>query len=445
MLRSSLLQALLFFSVSPLLAAESLPSTHLDDTIVRVRVFDLERPGTITLKAEAGPIDFYGDGRLLLTLPAGRTASVELSGARVRVRVASTVEDAGILMARPRPGAVMRLTAGRTSRAYRGDLEVAPEGTALRLINVISLEDYVPSVVPVEYPFQEIEGVKAQTILVRTYAVKSRGRFGTHDLVDHVQSQVYRGLESETRLAREVASQTRGEILTYQGQPIEAVYSSSSGGHTADNDAVWQGRPLAYLRGRPDPYDRIAPHHRWNQSVDRGQLLRALSQAYGFNVSDFSVAGTSREGRVTSVRLHGSRELVEQGNAFRLKVNAAMGREVLRSTFFTVQRQGAQYVFSGGGWGHGVGMSQFGARQQAIQGHTYQEILAFYFQGAVLDRWGYGGAPMAVTANPPASRVERPAERGPVATTERPESTTTPRPRRTEPTRTANQPQRVGW
>ena len=114
-------------------------------------------------------------------------------------------------------------------------------------------------------------------MLVRTYALKSRGKYGDYDLVDHVGSQVYRGIESETPIARRAADETQGQVLTHRGDLIEAVYSSSSGGHTADNDAIWNGRPLPSLRGRQDPYDRGAPDHEWTTSVDRRELHRALS------------------------------------------------------------------------------------------------------------------------------------------------------------------------
>jgi stage II sporulation protein D len=369
-----------------------------------------------------------------------------VNGSRVTARAYSAIEDAALVVARPRAGATLRLMASGVSRAYRGELEVTADGRSLRLVNVLSLEDYIPSVVPLEYPFQEIEGVKAQTILVRTYALRSRGRFDTHDLVDHVLSQVYRGIESETPLSLQAAARTRGEILTFESQPIEAVYSSSSGGHTADNETVWNGPPRPYLRGRADPYDHISPLHRWNETVDRRRLLQALSRAYGFQVTGFSIASTSPEGRTTRIRLHGSRELVEQANAFRLKLNEAFGRQVLRSTFFTVQRQGERYVFTGRGFGHGVGMSQFGARQQAILGRTYGEILSFYYQGAVLERWYPVGGPVASLAESDPRPAETPTHRPlePAADAMPEEAAPSPV-QRPAPTQVREKTHRVGW
>ena len=88
------------------------------------------------------------------------------------------------------------------------------------------------------------------------------------------------GVDRLTDAATEAARQTQGEVLMYHGELVEAVYFSSSGGHTADNDAVWQGKPVPYLRGVSDPYDAASPHANWRVVVSRDRLLRALSTRY---------------------------------------------------------------------------------------------------------------------------------------------------------------------
>jgi stage II sporulation protein D len=399
---------LLFLAVlllTPLAAAD-------DDLTVRVRLMDRERPSSVSVRAETGPADVLVDDRLLLTLTAGSSASFELSGGRVTARAFSSIESGSVVTVRPHQGAHLLLTAGRAGRPYRGALELFEDQRSLSIVNVVQLEDYISSVLPAEYPFPEIEGVKAQAILVRTYALKQAGRFGRHDVVDHVGSQVYRGMESETPLARQAARTTSGEVLTYGGNLIEAVYFSSSGGHTADNESIWDGSPLPYLRGRPDPFDGNSPLHRWQESVDRDRLLRGLTRHYGMNVSGISVARTSPEGRVTAVRIHGPRERVEQANRFRLTVNDLMGRQVLKSTFFTLERRGNNYHFTGRGFGHGVGMSQYGAREKAVQGYSYRDILSFYYSGVTLERRApdtITPEPMIADAPPPARIEPRPA------------------------------------
>ena len=380
--------------VTPLASAD-------DDITVRVRLLDRERPATVSVRAVQGQADLVVDGRLILTLAPGASAAVELSGGRVTARAFSSIESGALVTVRPHAGASLELLAGRIARPYRGEIEFFHHERSLAIVNVVPLDDYVSSVIPAEYPFPEIEGVKAQAVLIRTYVLKQQGRYGRHDVVDHVGSQVYRGIESETPLARQAADITRGEVLTHGGNLIEAVYYSSSGGHTADNESIWDGAPLAYLRGRPDPFDGNSPLHRWNENVDRDRLLRALTRHYGFNVSGISVDRTSPEGRVTSVRIHGARERVEQANRFRLTVNDLLGRQVLKSTFFTLERRGNTYAFSGRGFGHGVGMSQYGAREKAKQGFDYLDILSFYFRGVTLERRAPLEAPEPLMADAP--------------------------------------------
>lgn len=370
-----------------LLSAVLSPVFASDDVSVRVRILDLERPDSATFVSGNGPLDILIDGRLVATLNENGNVRVERNAGRVTVRALSVVESGTVITLRSRPGTHLSLMRGtQVSAEYHGDLEVQVVDGSMALINVVPLNDYVASVIPSEYPFDEIEGVKAQAVLVRTYALRSRGRFGTYDLVDHTGSQVYRGLLAETSVSRQAAVETQGEILTYNGQPIEAVYHSTSGGHTANNESIWDGAALPYLRARPDPYDHRSPLHTWTERTDRNRLLRALSRHYGFNVTGISVVSTSSEGRVMSVRLHGSLERVEQGNRFRLTVNNLLRGNVLKSTNFTMTQSGSNYVFSGRGFGHGVGMSQYGAREQARQGRSYSDILTFYYTGVNLER-----------------------------------------------------------
>lgn len=370
-----------------LIAAVLSPVLASDDVSVRVRILDLDRPSSATFTAQNGALDILVDGRLVVTLNSGGNVSVERSGSRVTVRALSAIESGNVVTLRSHQGTHLGLMNGRAmTAAYHGDMEARIAEGTLALINVVPLNDYVASVIPTEYPFEEIEGVKAQAVLVRTYALRSQGRFGVYDLVDHTGSQVYRGLTVETTVSRRAANETRGEILTYLGQPIEAVYHSTSGGHTANNESIWDGAPLPYLRARPDPYDHRSPLHTWTERTERSRLLSALSSHYGFNVTGISVGATSPEGRVTLVRIHGSVERVEQANRFRLTVNNVLRRNVLKSTYFTVERSGSNYVFTGRGFGHGVGMSQYGAREQARQGRSYREILAFYYTDVTLER-----------------------------------------------------------
>src|SRR5690606_29870346 len=113
---------------------------------------------------------------------------------------------------------------------------------------------------------------KALAVAVRTYTLRSRGKFGdAYDHVDHVLSQVYRGADGLDPIALAAARETAGEVLTHRNELIEAVYFASSGGHTADNEFVWDADARPYLRGIPDPFD-AHPDRNWRTEISRDDL-----------------------------------------------------------------------------------------------------------------------------------------------------------------------------
>src|SRR5690606_23652204 len=153
--------------------------------------------------------------------------------------------------------------------------------------------------------------------------------------------QVYRGSEGVTDLARRAARETEGLVLTYRGAPIEAVYFSSSGGITANNDDVWDANPLPYLRGKEDPFDTSSPHQHWRAKLSRNELLDELSDRFGSRVSGFVIGQRSPDGRVARVELlleSGNRREIS-ANAFRLAVTDRFGVHSVRSTLFDVRRE----------------------------------------------------------------------------------------------------------
>ena len=368
-----------------LLTLASAASAQNNGPFVRVHVLGSAGLSRATLEAVDGPVSIFVDqeNAPLAVLGAGESATVERSGRTVRVVTPRRTHQAEKVEVVTTPGALISLQSGTHRRRYAGSLLVdhAPKRpTVLRLINHVPLEPYVASVVASEYPFSEPEGVKAQAILARTYVLRSAGKYGSYDVFDDTRSQVYKGHDAATNLTRAAVNATRGEVLLYSGALAEATYSSSSGGHTASNEDVWDGRPVPYLRGRPDPYDKAAPDHRWTTTAEVAGVHRALSRRFGGAVTGAEVIERASSGRVKRVRLKGSGKTIS-GSDFRVAVNAAFGIRTIRSTNFSLERSGNRYRFNGRGFGHGVGMSQYGAQGQARDGRTYRDILDFYFAG----------------------------------------------------------------
>ena len=377
------LRRLLLLALLPL--AATAPRAQ-DADVIRVRVFASTNAGSGQLLADGAAVVVRADGRVVATLPAGDRVGVRAAAGRVRLDYPGGTVDARLVEALPAPGGRVGVRVGSGHRRYDGAVrvDVDPQA-ALRLIAHVPIEPYVASVIAGEYPFPEIEGVKAQAVLARTYALQRRGQHGDYDVVDTVMDQVYPGAEAANARTRRAAEETRGEVLSYAGAIAEVYYGSSNGGYTANNEDIWDTRTaVPYLRARPDPYDRVSPDASWRTTVGVDRLHAALGRHFGGTVTGFELLDRGPDGRVRRIRLSGSQSREVNAYEFRMATIRQIGGRIMRSTMFDVRREGSEYVLSGGGWGHGVGLSQYGAHGQAREGRSYREILDFYFAGTTL-------------------------------------------------------------
>ena len=278
------------------------------------------------------------------------------------------------------------------SKTFTGGLYLAPapeQTSTLLVVNEVPIEDYVASVVASEYGLDDREGTKAMAVVARTYGLFASEKFGgAYDQADGTASQVYEGADAVTDRSRRATEATAGEVLTYNENLIQAVYFSSSGGHTASNEDVWKADDsIPYLRGKEDPYDSSSPHHNWSATVDRSSLLQALTRNRSTLVDGFTIDERAPHGRVRTINVLQSSgpDHTMNANAFRLTVNRGVAGAPLKSTWFDARRQGNQYVFNGHGFGHGVGLSQYGAHEMADRGKSYREILRFYYTSVEIE------------------------------------------------------------
>lgn len=334
---------------------------------------------------------------------------------RTRLRVTS---DAGYLRV--------------NDRHYAGSITIQPNAYgSYTVVNAVPLETYLRGVVPHEVgsgaPFA---AMAAQAILARTYALKNLHRFQVDDyqLCANTHCQVYKGLTGTHPRADEAIRQTSGLVLTYNGELVDAVYSSTNGGISAAFEDVWDGDPRPYLRRQADiahqpgkPLDLrqessfqaflaqregfneagVSRLFRWEFSLSLEELntqLRAGQDYLGIPMPTWSsIAGMqilerSASGRVQVMQLdlqtaEGIRSILLRKDQVRL----AFPR--LYSTLFRIEplKQGerlAGYRFIGGGFGHGVGLSQYGSYTLARQGFNAAQILAFYYPGTTLASLG---------------------------------------------------------
>lgn len=298
-------------------------------------------------------------------------------------------------------------------RPFRGAIEVVARDGQLTFVNVVSLEEYLAGVVNAEMGPRgpaERAALEAQAIVSRTYALANRGRFGSagYDLLAGVSDQVYGGVASETADGRAAVRGTAGVVLTYRGQLITPFFHSTCGGRTADPEEAFRNvRRRPYLRSVSDRkpggfYCDISPRFSWRVEWDgatlRDILRRTVPATLGIDADavdvlrDVYVRRRGRSGRVTDLRIVVSDgEVPVPGWAVRRVLETPEGT-VLGGTLIEVDvsHEGdrlTQLTVTGRGWGHGVGMCQWGAVGRARAGQDARTILQTYFPGTKLVRW----------------------------------------------------------
>ena len=386
--RQALVGVALLVGLLAALPASAQPAPS-DTTQVRVRISQPSAVEAVDLTVEEGPLAVHlpGGGAPVMRLQSGETTTLGLRQSDVYIRHRDNGLYATELRLRPvGMDATWRLSVKDETRTYSGGLYLAPatqSASGLLAVNHVPIEDYVASVVAGEYGLDDRAGARAMAVVARTYGLFTSEKFGgTYDQADGTASQVYKGASAVTDASRAAARATAGEVLTHNRTLIQAVYFSSSGGHTADNEDVWEAKqPIPYLRGRDDPYDDASPHHTWSATINRSALLQGLTRRRGTSVKGFTIGDRAPHGRVTTINVLQSDGTTHEmnANAFRLTANRAVDGAPLKSTWFDARRSGSRYVFDGRGFGHGVGLSQWGAHAMAQQGESYRDILRYYY------------------------------------------------------------------
>lgn len=278
-------------------------------------------------------------------------------------------------------------------RRYRGSLELRHRGAGLTAVNIVPVDDYLLSVVPEEMPTDwPVEALKAQSIAARSFALKSRGRHAAegYDLCTTTHCQLYKGIASEKTASTAAVRATRGEVLTYGGQPIEALFHTDSGGMTESSEDVW-GSHVPYLRAVRDTPLGTMP---WTKTVSTADLEKKLA-AKGHNIGRLRTielsplaVGRAAKDRTTSGRV---RAMTVTGTKGSVTLSGTAWRSLLglKSTLFSAKLTKDTVTFTGFGAGHGLGISQWGAKRLAETGSSYADILHHYYTGVTLQHNSY--------------------------------------------------------
>lgn len=291
--------------------------------------------------------------------------------------------------------------------SYAGVLELRTTAEGIVIINELPLETYLCKVVPSEMPCSyELEALKAQAVCARSYAYQQMAGFGYPEYEAHVNDstdyQVY-GNSQAKESANQAVMETQGQVVRYQGQIVTTYYYSTSCGKTAGLEA-WGTQPnegnqylqSVEVRDENGDYEAGLPWYRWEAKIPVRTLSVLISQNTGTNIGTLQNVEITKSGaggvalQICATGDAGT-AIVETENKIRRALGGS-GYDIVRqdgttvassallpSAFFTIQRQGDTFVISGGGFGHGIGMSQNGANEMAKKGKNYIDILTLFF------------------------------------------------------------------
>ncbi|MBF8982137.1 SpoIID/LytB domain-containing protein [Lutibacter sp. B2] len=328
-------------------------------------------------------------------------------------------------------------------KKYRGKI-IAKRFTDsdLTIINKLKLQEYLYGVLPREISGNwPIEAQKAQAVAARNYAMVSIGNHDEHgfDLCGTTHCQVYGGYDSENPRSIQAVDETNGKVLTCNGKIVTTFYHSNSGGYTENAENVWSS-PLDYIKGVEDPYSIGAPNDRWEKVYSRQEIegILASKELYVGSLENLIIKERSQSGRVLKMEIVGTSgsEILEKN-----KIRSIFGYNNIKSTLFDINggndtmqnilgdidqpytknniangyvindeevkkinntekqyiydgtnytntnvgNSSSNYTFVGKGWGHGLGMSQWGAKKMAEEGFTYEEILKHYYTDTIIE------------------------------------------------------------
>ncbi|MGC8972527.1 MAG: SpoIID/LytB domain-containing protein, partial [bacterium] len=256
------------------------------------------------------------------------------------------------------------------SITYRGGLRIISRNDDMFIINMLPIEEYLYGVVPAEVPYYwHIEALKAQAVLARTYALKciinSAGK--DYDLENTQNFQVYKGKSGEYSTTTEAVNSTRGEIIFYGDSIANVYFHSTCGGHTESAKNIWNIPNSPYLTGVECPYCNDSPWSEWERSIKREEWDKIIKS------SEIEIEYDS-SGRI--LRLNGI-DGTKIRSIFNLPSTLIIGIEV----------RDKEVIIKGKGFGHGVGVCQWGMKKMAELGFSYKDIISYYLPGVTIDAY----------------------------------------------------------
>ncbi|MCX5677745.1 MAG: SpoIID/LytB domain-containing protein [Candidatus Omnitrophica bacterium] len=348
-----------------------------DPIVVRVSIMDDKDSVYLSVK-DAYKIYAINSDRVLM------------SGPRLATNISATKDGLMVGAKELKMGGISVKAEGKTriyvgGRLFRGDVDIIrKENNKLMLINHIGLEDYLYGVLYHEVSHRwPMEALKSQAIAARTFALYQarQNKMQPYDLRSDIYSQVYGGSTSERWSTTMAVNVTKGKILVYNGDILPAYYHATCAGSTEDAANLWKV-DIPPLKGVICNFCVRSPHYKWTKEVPLWSLENKLREnSYKIDkIASVNILSRNESGRVDKMEIKDSAgvSILLTGKDFR----QIMGPNELRSTKFEASIKYGSLMIEGRGWGHGVGMCQWGAFSMASQGKKAEDILKFYYPGA---------------------------------------------------------------
>ena len=291
-------------------------------------------------------------------------------------------------------------------KRYRGKIQVSSSNNSIDLINLVSLEDYVKGVLAKEMPLgkknENYEALKALAVCVRTYAIRKMndGKL-YYDLYDNTNDQVYGGVDAENPLSNKAADETDNLILKFNGVPALLYYHSTCGGYTESVQNVFTKNSVPYLitiKDGDEPYCNISPRFTWQEVYTRDDIVNRLKNYSlldnsNYELEDISINDRFESGRVAELEIKvidesgEQKSLILRGNEIRSILRTSDNKNILWSTMFDITTHLNSIVLNGKGFGHGVGLCEWGAIALSRNGWNFNAILQHYYPGTYLEKY----------------------------------------------------------
>lgn len=340
-----------------------------------LRVAVMNETGYVTVEAETGGLISIVDGSSR-QLSKGEKATIAAGHNGLRVNGRTTTSNDLTIRSKTE---TFRIGA----RKFRGELHAVQSGNRILIINRVPIEAYLVGLIASEIsPSWPAEAIKAQAVAARTYAIAQMDRIrkarpeAEYDIESTMLDQVYDGAHREEAHVYRIVEATRGQVMHQNGALIQAYYHSCCGGLTERAHNVWDnavGPPQV-----EDNYCARSPKLLWSYQLPRAQFQKILSIGQVTAVTTVPLFDSPRVDTVVMETTSGTKDVKATD------LRRYLGYSNLKSTWFEVKLAGGNIVFTGRGYGHGVGMCQWGAKGMADEGRPYTDILKFYYPEAEL-------------------------------------------------------------